>query len=161
MNPYESNKIFKQTFEDMKSIQSDKHPKALYTECLSNNAYWRHFTAADSLSVDDLAMVLCKNVGCDLNYCGLIKKSYSSDWKGSSDWSDEYKAFTDWMTRERRNWQWGEHDMSMYDYIWQKLEKQKIERKHKPLIDVKIPDEDLPIESEIDETKRQMKESYM
>ena len=31
---YEQNKLLKQTLKDAKSIASDKHPKALYTECL-------------------------------------------------------------------------------------------------------------------------------
>ena len=57
----------------MRSIAPDKHPKDLYTRCLGNNNYWRHYANNSKLTVDDLSMILCKDIGCDLNYCGLIK----------------------------------------------------------------------------------------
>lgn len=160
-NPYLSGKLWKQTWEDMESIKSDKHPKELYTECLSNNPYWRFHTAQAGLTVDDLAMALCKNVGCDLNYCGLIKKSIPSDWKGSSDCSNEYKAFTDCMTRERRNWLWNKHEESMYDYIQNRYEKDKLEKRHKPVFDMKIPEANLTDEDKKEVVKQKMKQSYM
>ena len=84
-NPYLSNKLWKQTWEDMRSIKSDKHPKELYTECLKNSTFWHHYSASEKLSVEDLAMILCRDLGCEINYCSLLKKSYQSDWEGSSD----------------------------------------------------------------------------
>ena len=161
-HPYESNKLFKQTYEDMKAIESDKHPKALYTECLTNNPYWRHASASTSLTVDDLAMIIWKNVGWDLNYWSLIKKSITSDWKGSSDCIDEYKAFTSWIARESRRWLHSEHDMSMYDYIQNELEIQKREGRHKPVFDITLPEEKLSKEEDLAEkTNIKMENSYM
>jgi hypothetical protein len=60
-NAFEGNKLWKQTFKDAASIATDKHPKALHTECLGNNNFWRHYAATDELSIDDLAMLLCKD----------------------------------------------------------------------------------------------------
>ncbi len=47
-----------------------------------------------------MAAILCKDLGCMVNYCGLLKKSYYSEWKESSDCVDEYKNFTDCMKME-------------------------------------------------------------
>ena len=41
----EENKLLKQTYIDSQSIRSDKHPKALYTECLGNNSFMHHYAA--------------------------------------------------------------------------------------------------------------------
>ncbi len=49
--------------EDAKSLASDKHPKALYYECLKNSSYWHHYAASSKLSIDDLAMIVCKDIG--------------------------------------------------------------------------------------------------
>jgi hypothetical protein len=66
------------------------------------------------------------------------------------------------MVRERRNWMWGTHEESMYDYIWNKLEKQKKERRHVPLVDVKIAEHDLTDnEMPVETNTQKMKENYM
>ena len=88
-----SNKLWKQTYEDSQSIKSDKHPKALYVECLSNNSYIRHYAAQKDILIDDMTAMICKDTGCLVNYCGLLKKSYPSEWEGSSDCVDEYQQF--------------------------------------------------------------------
>lgn len=84
-NVFNTNKIWKTTIEDMKSIASDKHPKALYAECLKQSAYWHHYSASPKLSIDDLAMIICRDLGCEINYCLLLKKSVPMEWEGSSD----------------------------------------------------------------------------
>ncbi|CAI2365336.1 unnamed protein product [Moneuplotes crassus] len=160
-NPYVSNKLWKQTWEDMNSIKSDKHPKELYTECISNNAYWRFYTSGNNLTVDDLAMALCKNQGCDLNYCGLIKKSIPSDWRGSSDCSHEYKEFQSCIARERRTWLGNKPDMSMYDYIQMRYEKDKKENKHKPVFEMELKEEGTTQTDELQKAKRSLEHGYM
>ena len=98
---YEGNNFWKQTIKDVKSIASDKHPKDLYTQCMADNSYWHHFVAGGGSSTEDVAMIICKDLGCELNYCGLIKKSVPSEWEGSSDCSSEYKLFSDCMKIEQ------------------------------------------------------------
>ena len=87
--PDQQNRILKQTYEDAKEIASRKHPKYLYVECLKNSAEWHSYSASESFSVADMAMYACKNVGCALNYCSLVKMGWPSDWEGSSDCIDE------------------------------------------------------------------------
>lgn len=101
----------------MKSIASDKHPKALYAECLKNSSFWHHYSASPKISVDDMAMIICRDVGCEVNYCHLLKKSVPMEWEGSSDCSTEQQAFNNCMRTERRRFMWSDERPPMYDYI--------------------------------------------
>lgn len=47
----------------------DKHPDELFAICRTDNNYWRHYRASPKLSIDELAMMICRDVGCDLQYC--------------------------------------------------------------------------------------------
>ena len=101
-NSFNTQLIWKTTKDDVKAFASDKHPKALYAECLKNTQFWHHYAASPKISIDDLTMMVCRDLGCEINYCGLIKKSYVTEWEGSSDCTREIKAFNDCMTQERR-----------------------------------------------------------
>ena len=50
-NPYNTNKIWKKTMEDVKERAEDKHPKYLFKECLTNSAFWHHYAASPKLSI--------------------------------------------------------------------------------------------------------------
>ena len=65
----------------------------MYFECMNNNSYMHHYAAQSDLLVDDMTAIICKDMGCLVNYCGLLKKSYPSDWEKSSDCVDEYTNF--------------------------------------------------------------------
>ena len=75
-------------------------------ECLSNNSYMHHYSAQKDLLVDDMTAIICKDMGCLVNYCGLLKRSYPSDWQNSSDCVDEYNQFQDCMKQEQRRYTW-------------------------------------------------------
>jgi len=51
----------------------DKHPDELYAICKTDNNYWRHYRASSKLSIDELSMMICKDVGCDLSYCQMMQ----------------------------------------------------------------------------------------
>ena len=53
----------------------------------------RHYSAQKDILVEDMAAVVCKDVGCMVNYCGLLKMSLEMEWRESSDCVDEYKVF--------------------------------------------------------------------
>jgi len=65
---------------------------------MKNNPFMHHYAAQKDLLVDDMAAIICKDVGCMVSYCGLLKKSYVMEWEESSDCVDEYKVFRDCMT---------------------------------------------------------------
>ena len=80
-----SNRLLSQTYKDAKSIATPSHPKKLYIECLKNSSYWHHYSASTGFDIDEMAMLACKNIGCSINYCGLMKVQYENEWEGSSD----------------------------------------------------------------------------
>ena len=41
----------------------NKHPDELYGVCKTDNNYWRHYRASTKLSIDELAMMICKDPG--------------------------------------------------------------------------------------------------
>ena len=59
----ELNKILKITKKDAEDLAQRKHPKALYHECLKNSSFWHHYSASDKFTVDDMAMLVCKDLG--------------------------------------------------------------------------------------------------
>ena len=120
--PDQKNLLLKKTYEDAKSIAGRKHPKALYIECLKNSPFWRHYSASDSFTEDDMSMYLCKNIGCAINYCSLVKQDFEALWKNSSDCSKEIKLFNQCMVAERQRYRLlPERPESLYDYIQQRL----------------------------------------
>ena len=66
----QSNYIWRgvENWERMKKIES-QHPDKLYAICRTDNNYWRHYRASPKLGIDELSMMICKDVGCDLSYC--------------------------------------------------------------------------------------------
>ena len=64
------NMIWKVT-EDVMRIKQirDKHPDQNYAICRTDNNYWRHYRASTKLGIDELSMMICREVGCDLMYC--------------------------------------------------------------------------------------------
>ena len=91
--PDKQNKLLKITYEDAASIASRKHPKYLYIECLKNSNNWRAYSASKTYSIEDMSMLVCKDVGCAVNYCSLVKMDQPSLWEGSSDCMAEIGAF--------------------------------------------------------------------
>ncbi|CDW90958.1 UNKNOWN [Stylonychia lemnae] len=157
-NPFNVNPIMQQTYKDARSIASDKHPKALYAECLKQSTYWTHYAASPRVSIDDMAMMLCRDLGCEVNYCGLVKKSYPMEWEGSSDCIDEIKQFNDCMTRERRRYAWLDEKPPMFDYIQNRLAEK---RKEKKFAIIFKPDELEAIEKLREEDRLQMEKEKM
>lgn len=50
----------------------EKHPDELYAICRTDNNYMRHYRASAKLTIDELSMFICRDVGCDLSYCQHI-----------------------------------------------------------------------------------------
>ena len=127
----ETNRILVETEKSARELAPPKHPKELYIECLKNSAEWRHYSASAEFTIDDLAMYACKNVGCAINYCGLIKTGVESEWRGSSDCTEEIAAFNKCMVDERRRYAWMDSTTRppMYEYLQQRIKEKTLENK--------------------------------
>ena len=80
----------------------DKHPDELYGLCRTDNNYWRHYRASTKLSVDELAMMICREVGCDLSYCQIQMGKPRSSSQSFNNCMEEYHAFRDCFLHEKR-----------------------------------------------------------
>ena len=131
-NTEHSNKILKMTYKDARSIATPSHPKKQYTECLKNSSYWHHYSASQSFDIDDMAMLACKNIGCAINYCSLMKVQYENEWEGSSDCTQEYKEFNTCMVAERRRYAWMDKSIRppIYDYVQNRIKEKAMETKY-------------------------------
>ena len=59
-----SNEIFNRMRQGIQQeIIKQKHPDELYGICRTDNNYWRHYRASTKLTVDELAMMICKDPG--------------------------------------------------------------------------------------------------
>ena len=91
------NKIMEQTMKDAASLKSATHPKELFSQCLRNTTYWHHYSARPGLPVNEMSMVICRDLGCEINYCQLLKGSVKEEWEGTGDCKDEITAFNSCM----------------------------------------------------------------
>jgi hypothetical protein len=74
------------------------------------------------------------------------------EWEGSSDCSAEYKAFNDCIAQERRRYAWQEVKPPMYEYIMNRLEEKRKEKKY---LNILKPDEIAALEQLNDQRKIQ------
>lgn len=61
--------VIDQTMKDKKELVPAKNAKVLFTECLKGALFLRQYALSDDLSVDDMSMLICRDVGCELQYC--------------------------------------------------------------------------------------------
>ena len=81
----------------------DAHPDNLYTICRTDNNYWRHYRASKKLGIDELSMMICKDVGCDLTYCQrLFSEPKYTDGHQIPDCDQQFKDFRQCIIREKR-----------------------------------------------------------
>ena len=80
----------------------DKHPDELYAICRTDNNYWRHYRASTKLSIDELSMMICKEVGCDLSYCQHLVHKPKSMHQQIDNCTPQFNAFRDCVVREKK-----------------------------------------------------------
>lgn len=77
-------------------------------------------------------MLVCKDVGCAVNYCSLVKMDQPSLWEGSSDCSAEIDQFNKCMVAERRRYAWMDRTNRppLSEYVWKRIEEKRSEAKY-------------------------------
>ena len=80
----------------------DKHPDELYAIRRTDNNYWRHYRASTKLSIDELSMMICKEVGCDLSYCQHLVHKPKSMHQQIDNCTPQFNAFRDCVVREKK-----------------------------------------------------------
>ena len=74
-----------------------------------------------------MTAIICKDLGCLVNYCALLKKSIESDWKNSSDCVNEYGEFQGCMKEEMRRYTYipAKERPAKYDHIQARIQARK------------------------------------
>lgn len=88
--------------EIRKDAIKDKHPDELYAICRTDNNYWRHYRASPKLTIDELSMMICRDVGCDLSYCQLLVGKPKSADQVITNCDAQFNAFRNCVIREKK-----------------------------------------------------------
>ena len=93
-----------QTMETENRIKTirNQHPDKLYAICRTDNNYWRHYRASPKLGIDELSMMICREVGCDLTYCQHLMYKPKTPDQVINDCDDQYNSFRNCIVREKR-----------------------------------------------------------
>ncbi len=120
------NLYFKLVEKDNKDIRSPKHPKALYADCLKGALYWDQWAKSDDLNINDMSMMICRDIGCELSYCQMtMRDPYERPFE---DCEQQFKQFNSCIAQEQRRYQFNPEGRSMQEHIRYMLEKKKKEK---------------------------------
>ena len=121
------NPILQQTMNDKKSLIPSKHPKALFTDCLKGALYFRQWALSDDLNVDDMSLLICRDMGCELTYCqATLSDPYERPFENCN---SQFKMFNDCILQEKRRYlQTDIQSRTMQQQIEFMLQKKKEEK---------------------------------
>jgi hypothetical protein len=91
-NAKNHNRLLTQTFQD----KEDKAPKSMdfksmYQECIKGSAELKLWGSSSNLTVDDMAVLACRDTGCELNYCQTSLHD-PHEWKTFKDCDKQTRA---------------------------------------------------------------------
>jgi hypothetical protein len=122
MNNRNINPLIKQTYDDMKELIPRQNAKAQYVDCLQGALYLRQYALSDSLTLDDMSMLICRDVGCELEYCqASIADPYERPY---NDCNAQFSQLNKCMTQEQERYQ-SNPERSMQEQVLYMLEKKK------------------------------------
>ena len=80
----------------------DQHPDLTYSICRTDNNYWRHYRASTKLGIDELSMMICREVGCDLQYCQHLFAKPKHQGQQIGDCKPQFDEFRNCVVREKK-----------------------------------------------------------
>jgi hypothetical protein len=126
INKSNVNPIIRRTYEDKKALQGPKHFKELYTQCLQGALYLKQWALSDNLTEDEMAMLICKDVGCELNYCQLsMSDPYERPFENCD---QQYRNLNRCIAQEITRFEENSEGRTMQEQVLYMLEKKKREK---------------------------------
>lgn len=101
---FQKNEFWRDVKADMKKKEKGKHYKELYTICKSENPYIRQIRNSPNITIDGVAEIICRDIGCDLQYCMSLQNKVSSNSKSVVDLNGckfQYSNFTNCLKNEK------------------------------------------------------------
>jgi hypothetical protein len=120
------NPIISQTIEDKKKLIPNKHPKVLYSDCLQGALYLTQWALSDDLNIDDMGMLICRDMGCELTYCqATIFDPYERPFENCD---EQFRRFNACIGMEKRRFLYDSEGRTMQQQVAYMLEKKKMEK---------------------------------
>jgi hypothetical protein len=141
-NKQNINPILAQTYEDMKELILPKGAKYQYIECLKGALYLRQWAMSDSLNIDDMSMLICRDTGCELQYCQqTLSDPFEQPFKNCD---AQYRNLTRCIIQEQDRYLTNPEGRTMQEQVLYMLEKKKKEKyfnilQEKPLTEDREP----------------------
>lgn len=117
-----------------RKFKSEKSPEEMLLMCKTDNNYWKQYRGSENLDDDSVAMVLCKNPGCELMYCQALtfSKQATSKQIDTFGCTEQYQGFRDCYLREKRKFNfihkeqdWRENPELIPNYMKEQLKLMK------------------------------------
>ena len=129
------NEFFDEVESELKrKFKREKSPDELMLQCKTDNNYWKQYRMSEYLDDDAVAMVLCKNIGCELMYCQALTFSKEAQLKNIETYGceDQYNTWRNCYLKEKRKFnslhkpnQWKEDGEIIPRYLKEQLKIQK------------------------------------
>jgi hypothetical protein len=84
-----------------RKFKNERSPEEFFSMCKTDNNYWKHYRGSENLDPDAVALVLCKDVGCDLMHCQVLSAQNKDDVKLYG-CAQQYQNFRDCYIKEKR-----------------------------------------------------------
>ena len=123
INKNNVNPILQQTFDDKKSLVPNKNFRELYYNCLQGALYLKQYAQSDDITLDDMGMLICRDIGCELQYCQA--SMYDPHEKPFDNCDEQYQSFSSCMVQEKRRFIHDGQGRSMQEQIVFMLEKKR------------------------------------
>lgn len=122
------NPIIDQTYTDKRNLVPNKNFRELYYNCLQGALYLKQFAQSEEISFDDMGMLICRDAGCELQYCQTSIADAFEMYFHNCD--EQLRNFSNCMTQEKRRYLYDGQGRSIPDQIAYMLEKKRREKYH-------------------------------
>ena len=118
--------VIKQTMEDAKALVPPRHSKALFQDCLQGALYWNQLAQQEDLTLPEMGMIICRDVGCELTYCqASISDPYERPFENCD---QQFKQLNKCIAQEQVRYQTNPEGRTMQEHVAYMLEKKKKEK---------------------------------
>ena len=118
--------IIQQTYKDKKALEPNKNFRELYYKCLQGALFLKQWGQSDNLTINDMGMLICRDIGCELQYCQASIADPNETPFNSCD--EHFKRFTNCMTQEIRRYIYDGQGRTMQEQVAYMLEKRNKEK---------------------------------
>ncbi len=111
------------TYDENRGIVPHKDYRELYFNCHQADLNLKAFEQSDDITLEDMAMLICRDAGCELQYCqaGLIGPNQNP----FSSCDEQFKNFNKCQEQEKKRYLYDNQGKSMKDHLYFMIEQKK------------------------------------